>query len=221
MSFFTGTQSEVLFAGPATSQAAGAATAGWAQVAGAVTTLQNLVVGATGASGGSDVVQPQIPAGFWRQGRADTLLTASATGIVSWVATASTTATWELGITTAQQGTATGAVAGTKTVLLTSQAYPNNSTSQTNIAWRFDFEILARQVGFGTTAISTALLATGVGGFTAATNANSIWGPLPPQVVTTIDASIPYYLYAAITFGTNASASNTCTMLRMILNGAN
>jgi hypothetical protein len=221
MSFVTGTQTEVLFAGPATYQAAGGATAGWAQVAGAVTTLQNLVVGATGASGGSDVVQPQIPAGFWQQGRANQLITVSATGIVSWVATASTTATFEFGLTDTKQGTTTGAVAGTKTVLLTSQAYPNNSTAQTNIAWRFDFDILARQVGFGTTAVSTALLATGVGGFTAATNANSIWGPLPPQVVTTIDASVNYYLYGAVTFGTNASASNTCTMLRMLVFGCN
>ena len=221
MSFYTGTQTEVLFAGPATYQAAGGATAGWAQVAAAATTLQNLVVGATGASGGSDVVQPQLPGGFFQQGRANQVVKVIANGIVSWVATASTTATFEFGLTTAQQGTATGAVAGTKTVLLTSQAYPNNSTSQTNIAWRFEYEILARQVGFGTTAVSTALLATGFGGFTAATNANSIWGPLPPQVVTTIDASIPYYLYGAVTFGTNASASNTCTMLDMIVFGGN
>jgi hypothetical protein len=221
LSFITGTQTETLFAGPATYQAAGAATAGWVQVAAAATTLQNLVVQASGASGAVGFVQPYLDAGFFQQGRANQLVKVTANGIISWVATASTTATFEFGVTDTTQGTTTGAVAGTKVALITSQAYPNNTTAQTNIAWRFDLDILCRQVGIGTSAVSTALLVTGAGGFTAATNANSIWGPLAPQVVTTVNSAIRNYLYAAVTFGTNASASNTCTMLDMLVLGCN
>lgn len=225
MSFFTGTQMEVLFAGPATYQAAGAGTAGWVQAAASATTQQNLVTGASGASGAVDTVQPQLPAGFLQQGRANQLVHVTATGIVSWVATASTTATWAFGVSTAPQGTATGVPAATATALITSQAYPNQSTSQANIPWRFDIDLLFRQVGFGTTAVSTAVLATGVGGYTpavvGAVGAVAPWGPLPPVVTTTMDASINYYLWGAITFGTNASASNTCTMLDMIVYGCN
>ena len=217
--------SEVLFSGPATTQAAGAATAGWVQVAGAVTTIQNLVQGATGASGGVDFVQPVIPAGFWKPGRQNQLIKITATGIVSWVATAATTATWSFGVTTQAQFAATGAAAGTPITLITSQVFPNQTTAQTNAPWRFDIDLLAKQVGFGNTAISTSILATGVGGFSpavvGATGAIAPWGPMPPNVTTTVDASINNYVWAAITFGTNASASNTCTMLRMDVHGCN
>jgi hypothetical protein len=216
---------EVLFAGPATTQAAGAATAGWVQVAGAVTTIQNLVVGATGASGGVDFVQPVLPAGFFKPGRSNQLIKIMATGIVSWVATAATTATWSFGVSTAAQLATTGAPAATSTTLITSQVFPNQSTAQTNVPWRFDIELLAKQVGFGTTAIATSILATGIGGYspaiTGAVGVVGPYGPMPPNVTTTIDASINYYLWGAITFGTNASASNTCTMLTMDVFGCN
>ena len=225
MSFTTGTQMECLFAGPATTQAAGAATAGWAQAAAAATTQQNLVTGATGASGGSDFVQPQLPGGFFQQGRSNQLVKIIANGIASWVATASTTITWAFGVSTAPQLAAAGVPAATATTLITSQVFPNQSTSQTNVPWRFEIDLLAKQVGFGTTAIATSVLATGVGGYSPAvvlaTGSIGPWGPMPPNVTTTIDASINYYLWAAVTFGTNASASNTCTMLDMLVFGCN
>jgi hypothetical protein len=221
VSFITGTQMETLFAGPNTYQAAGTpATAGWVQVAGAVTTIQNLMVQATGASGAGGFVQPTLGP-FLAQAKPGSLAKIIANGVVSWVATASTTATFSFGVTTATQAAATGAAAGTPITLITSQAYPNNTTAQTNISWRFELDLLVRQVGIGTTAVSTAILTTGVGGFTAATNANSIWGPLPSQVVTTVDTTSLNYLWAAVTFGTNASASNTCTMLDMLVFGCN
>ncbi len=216
---------ECLFAGPATYQAAGAATAGWAQVAGAVTTQQNLVVGATGASGAVDFVQPVIPAGFFQPGRTNQLVKIIANGIFSFVATAGTTATWAFGVSTASQGSTTGVPAATATTLITSQVFPNQTTAQTNAPWRFEIDLLAKQVGFGTTAVSTSILATGTGGFSPAvvlgTGSIGPYGPMPPNVTTTIDASVSYYLWAAITFGTNASASNTCTMLDMLVFGCN
>lgn len=225
MSFITGTQMECLFAGPATYQAAGAATAGWVQVAGAVTTQQNLVVGASGASGAVDFIQPVIPAGFFQPGRTNQAIKIIANGIASWVSTAGTTITWAFGVSTASQGSSTGVPAATATTLITSQVFPNQTTAQTNVPWRFEIDLLARQVGFGTTAVSTSILATGVGGYSPAvvlaTGAIAPWGPMPPNVTTTIDASINYYLWGAVTFGTNGSASNTCTMLDMLVFGCN
>jgi hypothetical protein len=225
MSFITGTQMECLFAGPATYQAAGAATAGWVQAAANVSTNQNLVTTATGASGGVGFVQPLIPAGFFQPGRTNQLVKITANGIASWVATASTTITWTFGVSTAAQGTTIGVPAATATTLLTSQVYPNQSTAQTNVPWRFDIEFLARQVGYGTAAVSTSILATGFGGYTpavvGAVGAIAPMGPLPPNVTTTIDASINNYLWAAVAFGTNASVSNTCTMLNMCVFGCN
>lgn len=225
MSFTTGTQYETTFAGPATYQAAGAATAGYVQVAAAVTTLQNLMVQASGASGAVGFVQPVLPAWFFQQGRTNQLVKIICNGIASWVATASTTITWSFGVTTAAQGTATGAVAGTSTTLITSQVFPNQATAQTAVPWRFEIDLLARQVGIGTTAVSTSVLATGVGGYSPAvvlaTGAIGPWGPMPPNVTTTVDSSVNNFLWAAVTFGTNASASNTCTMLDMLVFGCN
>lgn len=224
MSFITGTQMETLFAGPATYQAAGAATAGWVQAAAAVTTAQPLMVAASGASGAVGFVQPAIPAGFFQPGRANQLVKIVANGIISWVATASTTATFQFGLQAAAQGTSTAAPTFAPS-LISSMVIPNQTLAATNIPWRFELELLARQTGYGATAVSTALLVTGFGGVTTAvTNAVGvvpIWAPLTPQVVTTVDASVNNYIGATITFGTNASASNTCTMLNMLVFGCN
>lgn len=216
--------SETLFAGPLTYQAAGTATAGWVQAAANVTTIQNLVTSASGASGAVGFTQPLLPPlpGFWHP---NSLIKITASGIVSWVATASTTATFTFGTTTAAQGTTTGAAAGTPITLITSQVFPNQSTAQTNAPWRFDIELLVRQVGYGTTAVSTAILATGVGGYspaiTGAVGVVAPYGPMPPNVVTTVDTSVNNWLWGAVTFGTNASVSNTCTMLDMLVFGCN
>jgi hypothetical protein len=44
---------------------------------------------------------------------------------------------------------------------------------------------------------------------------------MPPNVTTTIDSTVNNFLYGSITFGSNASASNTCTMLQMDVFGCN
>lgn len=224
MSFITGTQMETLYAGPVPYQAAGAATVGWVQAAASATTAQPLNVGATGASGAVGFTQPVIPAGWFQQGRSGQLIKISATGIASWVATAGTTVTFSFGFAATAQGSSTTAPTPAP-ALITSQAYPNQTTSQTNVPWRFDIELLCRQVGIGTTAVSTAILATGVGGFmpavVLAVGSVAPWGPLPPLVTTTTDATVNNYLYGTVTFGTNASVSNTCTMLNMCVYGCN
>jgi hypothetical protein len=224
MGFDTATQMEVLFAGPATYQASGAATAGWVQAAAAVTTAQPLMVAASGASGAVGFVQPMIRGGYIQPGRTNQLIKIVASGIVSWVATASTTCTFQFGFQAAAQGTSTTAPTFAP-ALISSMVIPNQTLAATNIPWRFELDLLARQVGYGSTAVSTALLITGFGGVTTAiTNAVGvvpIWAPLTPQVVTTVDASVNNYIGATVTFGTNASASNTCTMLSMIVYGCN
>jgi hypothetical protein len=215
---------EVLFAGPDTTQAAGAATAGWAAVAVSATTAQNLVVGATGASGGSDVVQPVIPKGFFKPGRSNQTVVIDAYGIISTVATAGTTASFTFGVQPAAQGTTAGAPTSGVT-LITSPLYNNASIAWSSIPWAFHINLLAKRVGFGTTAISTSILATGYGGVqplvTPAVGFVPSFGPIAPNVTTTIDASIDNYIWAAVTFGTNASTSNSCTMLDMIVFGCN
>lgn len=217
------TQMEVLFAGPSAYQAAGAATAGWVQAAANVTTEQHLMVGATGASGAAGFTQPLIPAGYFQQGRRNQLIKVVASGIASWVATASTTITWKFGFQSAVQGTSTTMTGNT--ALITSQVFPNQSTTQTNVPWRFEIELLATQVGYGTSAVSTAIQACGVGGYSPAvvlgTGSIAPWGPMPPNVTTTIDSTVNNFVYGSVTFGTNASASNTCTMLQMAVFGCN
>jgi hypothetical protein len=225
MSFITGTQMETLFAGPTPYQAAGAATVGWVQAAGAVTTAQPLMVAATGASGAVGFVQPKIGTDFWPSTKgAGALVKIITNGLISWVATAGTTATFQFGFQAAAQGTSTAAPTFAP-ALISSMVIPNQTLAATNIPWRFELDLLVKQVGYGSTAVSTAILVTGFGGVTTAiTNAVGvvpIWAPLTPQVVTTVDASIPNWIGATVTFGTNASASNTCTMLNMLVFGCN
>jgi hypothetical protein len=217
--------SEVIFAGPLTYQAAGAATVGWAQVAASSTAAQCLVTGATGASGGTDFTQPLLNpgGGLWHE---RLVLKILAAGVVSTVVTAATTATFSFGVTTAPQlALTTGPATGTPITLMTSQAYVNAGVAWSNIPWRFDIDLLVRQVGYGTAAVSTAILATGIGGVTPlvtpAVGAVPNFGPLPPSVTTTVDTSVNNWVWGAVTFGTNASTSNTCTMLDMIVLGLN
>lgn len=218
---YTLTQPEVWFSGPLAYQAAGNSTVGWVQAAGAVTTEQSLVTGATGASGAAGFDQPYFPAGFWQ--RPKQVVKVIMHGLVSWVGTAGTTIQWSLGTTAATpQGNATTITLGSSGVrLFTSAAYVNNTTAQTNIPWHFDLDIICQKVGVGVTPVSTALLINGIGGFTAATAANSVWGPVLGNVVTTFDCSINQFIFGSVTFGTNASASNTCTMTSMYIYGMN
>jgi hypothetical protein len=211
----------VIWAGPIAYQAAGAATAGWVTAAASATTAQSLVTGATGASGAAGFAQAFLPQGFWQRPGQHVKIVAS--GIASWLATAGTTMTWSFGLTPAAQGAATTLTS--PTALMTSQAYPGQSTAQAAVPWRFDIDLLCTKVGVGTTAVSTSVLATGFGGFMPAVvlpvASIAPMGPLPPLVTTTIDSSATGFIYGAVTFGTNASASNTCTMLSMYVYGMN
>lgn len=222
MSGYTMTQMEVLYAGPGAYQAAGALTTGYVQAAANATTEQTIMTAASGASGAEGFSQPYLPAGYFQQGRQNQLVKIRAYGLISWVATASTTATLTMGFQSAGQGTATG-VPASKTVgtVISSPAIPNNSTSQTNAPWMMEIDLVANKVGYGTTAVSTSLQASGFFSVQAATLANSWTAALTPQVVTTLDSTVSQFVYFSVTFGTNASVSNTCTCIGVTMFGCN
>jgi hypothetical protein len=215
---YTLTQPEVWQAGPIAYQAAGNATVGWVQAAAVSVAAQSLVTAATGASGAAGSYQPWLPAGFWqRQGQHAII---KAHGLVSWVGTAGTTITFACGTSgSTPQGTAT-TITATNT-FFTSQAYINGTVAQTNIPWHFELDLLCTKVGVGTTAVSTSILTTGFGGFLAALPANTFFGPVLGNVITTFDPSINQYVWWSVTFGTNSSASNTCTLLSCYIYGMN
>lgn len=222
MTGYTLTQPEVWQAGPIAYQAAGVATVGWAQAAASVTTAQSLVTAQSGASGAAGSQQPWLPAGFWQRSGQHAIIKAH--GIVSWVATAGTTATFAFGTSgSTPQGTTT-TITATNT-FLTSPVYVNQSTAATNIPWHFELDLLCTKVGVGTTAVSTSILTTGIGGLTTAVTGavgvQPIFGALPGSVITTFDASINQFMWASVTFGTNASVSNTATMLSCYVYGMN
>lgn len=215
------TQMEVLYAGPGAYQAAGALTTGYVAAAASATTEQVLVQTSSGASGAGGFSQPYLPAGFFQQGRQNQLVKIVANGVISWVSTALTTATFKLGFQTTAQGGSGGVPSGSPNLLITSIAIPNNSTAQTNVGWRMEVELLATKVGIGTTAVATAVQATGWTSTAAATAANCVTAPMTPQAVTTIDSTVNNFIYASVTFGTNASASNSCTLLSWNVFGCN
>lgn len=221
MTGYTLTQPEVWFSGPLVYQAAGTATAGWVQAAGAVATAQSLVTGASGASGAAGFDQPYFPAGFWQ--RPKQVAKVIMHGVVTLPA-AATTMIWALGTSgITPQGNAT-AVTTTNT-LWTSPTYVNTGApTQTNAPWHFDLDIMCQKVGVGVTAVSTALLTTGIGGWTPAVTpavgAVPNYGPTAGTIMTTFDNSVNQFIWASITFGTG-SASNTCTMTSMYIYGMN
>jgi hypothetical protein len=192
------------------------------QAAAAVTTAQSLVVAATGASGAAGSDQPYFPAGFWSRQKQHAKITAH--GNVSWVATAGTTCTFAFGTSgSTPQGTTT-TVTATNT-FLTSPVYVNQSTAQTNIPWHFEIDMLCTKIGVGITAVSTSILSTGFGGLakaiTGAVGVVADWAPMPGNVITTFDPTVNQFFWVSVTFGTNASASNTCTMLSCYIYGMN
>lgn len=199
MSFYTGTQMELLFSGPPANYPAAAA---------AVSTIQNTMTGAS-----ADFVQPYLPAFFWQMGRQNQAIHATFFGIVTGQASA-TNMTLTAQLCTASNTTTTGTGGGT---LVASTA--TVVTSLSNQPWQFDVFTLSRGAGYGTSATSTNLLSFGdlqVSGL-AAFLPSPITGPTS---LTTIDASATWWYNLAVTFST-ASATNSCTLEMVILRGMN
>lgn len=193
MSWFDGVPLSLLYAGPPQDYPAAAA---------AASTAQSLVTGATGGFS-----QPYIPQGFLPMGKSGILVMGSCNGKVTGQASATTM------ILTMGVATSANSVAGT--TLVSSPAI--TVTSFSSAGWEFDFKIVARGTGYGTTTVSTSLITSA----TMTTNTGTTAGittQAPPNLVTTIDASVTQWLYWTVTFST-ASATNSCTLQEVIVLG--
>jgi hypothetical protein len=193
MSFYTGTQAEVLWAGPPSNYPAANA---------ASTSAQSLIAGASG-----DFQQPYLPAGFFQMGRTNQLVEGHLAGSV----TASTTAT-TFGLLL-YLNTAPGVITGTFATILTTPLLtaPVTTASQ---GWELDFRILCRGAGYGTTTVSTSLLCTGVW------SAWTLQAVCAPTVTTTVDSTVNQWIAAGAIFSTS-SATNSCTLQHALIYGMN
>lgn len=191
MSWYDGVPIASLYVGPPQDYPAAAA----ASVA-----AQSLV---TGASGGFS--QPSIPVGFFpldKQGRA---VVGHLGGKVTGQASA-TTAIFAVGLATASNSIATGAV-----TLVTLPAI--TITSLSNVGWEIDFKTVMRGAGYGTTTVATTLASTAI-----ASVGSNLQATAAPAIVTTVDASVTQWLWASVTFSTS-SATNSATMQSAIMYG--
>lgn len=203
MSFVSGSQTELLWAGPSASYAAQAA---------ASSSAQFLLPGATGA-----FEQPFIPANFWTMGRRNQRLRIEMAGVLNSTGGTGTTAIFTVGLATAPNtatpGTGGGALAATGPMTVTSFA--------ANSGWRLGLDVLSRNVGYGTTSVSTSLLSDAevkCSQVASATGATLATGP--PTLLSTIDASAQWWVYATVTFST-ALVTNSCQLTRADVWGLN
>jgi hypothetical protein len=194
MSFYTGTQAEVLYSGPpANFPAAGASS----------TSAVNTMVGATG-----DYSQPLIPGGFWQQGRTNQLVTVEFYGACSGQGSA-TTATFVLGL-----DTAANTIGGS--TLLTYPALTITSYSSGTIA---GYAVIQnRGAGYGTSSVATNLLSSGT--LVGYGNSLSSVYAAGPTALQTTDFSVNQWLYLTVQMSTS-SASNTFTLEQVIVRGEN
>lgn len=189
MSWFDGVPAALLYGGPPQDYPAAAA---------AVTTAQSLV---TGASGGFS--QPYVPVGFWPLDKQGRIIIGHLGGKVT-ASTTSTTLIITLGLATASNN-----VSGT--TLVASPAITMNLTTA-NLGWEFDFKIVMRGSGYGTTTVSTTLDSSAIMSW------NTLQAVAAPTLVTTIDASVNQWVYATVTFST-ASTTNSATLQSVIMYG--
>jgi hypothetical protein len=198
MSFYTGTQSEVLFAGPPA--------AGYS-LTGASTASQFLAfLGSTG-----DFQQPLFPGGFWQQGRTGQLASFEIYGICSTGASITLALTLTL-------NTASGVVAGS--VLTT---FPTVTLATvTNIPFMLRGVILNRGSGYGTSSVATNLWTSAEYVFNQETSitAANISGAVAPTQLATTDFSVNQWLMLNGTFG-SSNAGNQVTVNTVVLRGEN
>lgn len=194
MSFYTGTQCEVLFSGPPSNYPAAAA---------ASTSAQSLVTGASG-----DFQQPLIPGGFWQQGRQNQLVTVQFSILLSNQASATTT--------TITVGLSTSANTIGGSTLLTMPAL--TTTSYASGTFYGEAMIQNRGSGYGTSSVATNLLSSGW--VMGSGNSAFVFGPAGPTALQTIDFSVNQWMYLTVTFSTS-SASNSATLQQLIVRGEN
>lgn len=192
MSGAAGPFTELLWAGPSAS---------WPAAAAASVAAQPLMTGASGLW-----EQPFIPANWWQMGRRNQRLRIELGGVLTGQSSA-TTAIWTVGLATASNTIVTGAVTLAATPALT-------VTSFAAAGWRMKVDLLSRNVGYGTTTVSTSLLGDGE------VSIGTLGSVAPQTLVTTVDCSAQSWVFASITFSTS-SATNSCQLTRADVWGLN
>lgn len=202
MSFVSGTQMEEIWSGPSASYAAQAAASAAAQF---------LMPGATGA-----FEQPFIPALFWKMGRREQRARIELAGVLNSTGGTATTAIFTVGLATAPNtatpGTGGGALCATAPITVTSFA--------ANSGWRLGVDIMSRNVGYGTTSVSTSLLSDAEVKCSQPAAAGGVTGMGPPTLLSTIDCMALWWVYATVTFST-AVTTNSCQLTRADVYGQN
>jgi hypothetical protein len=202
MSFVSGTQAELIWSGPSASYTAQAA---------ASSSAQFLMPGASGA-----FEQPFIPANFWQMGRRNQRARIDMAGVLNSTGGTTTTIIFTLGLATSPNTATPGAGGGNlvATTAMTVTSFAANS------AWRLSAEVLGRNVGYGTSSISTSLLTDAEVKCVNSGATTLIGGMGAPVLLSTIDCSAQWWLYALATFST-AATTNSCQLTRCDIWGLN
>lgn len=199
MSGSAGPFTELLWAGPSVSYAAQAA---------ASTAAQFLMPGVSGA-----YEQPFIPVNWWQIGRKNQRLRIDLGGILTAQATA-TTAIFSVGLSATANSIASPLALCT-TVACTVSNFAAGG-------WRLQADVIARNVGYGTSSVSTSLLTDAQVSISSGTYATptNVTSTGTPTLLSTIDAGAQYWVYATVTFSTS-SATNSCQLTRADVWGLN
>jgi hypothetical protein len=194
MSFYTGTQSEVLFSGPPASYSAGGSS---------TSSAFNLTVGSTG-----NYQQPLFPGGFWQQGRTGQLASFEAVVIVTGQSSA-TTLTFVL-----QLDTAANTIGGS-----TLLSYPAITVTSLSAAPIYLWGIIQnRGSGYGTSSVATNLYTSGM--YMAAPTASPLNGVVGPTQLATTDFSVNQWFTLQGTFSTS-NATNSAQLASLVVRGEN
>ena len=194
MSFYTGSQTEVLFSGPPSNYPAAGASS---------TSVVSLVGGASG-----DYQQPVLPGGFWQQGRQNQLVSVEFCILLSAQASA-TTFTLVAGLDTAANTIGGSTLLTFPSALVTSYSGGNLYGCMT---------IQNRGSGYGTSSVATSLQSQGY--YISQGNSTNVMGAAGPAALQTTDFSVNQWLYLTGQFSTS-SGTNTATLATLIVRGEN
>jgi len=196
ISFYSGTQSEILFANGFAYPTANASSAA----------AQNLTAAASAKN-----QQPLFPGGFFQQGRTSQVAAVDFAVILSGEASPAVTTTFTAGLSTTS-----GNLSGS--TLVASSAFTSTSYSSGSVLGRILISCFGAGYGTGATGTETNLWSTmGVTAFGNALQSTACGGPTN---LTTIDFSVNQWLYLTVTFS-QASASNTAILQQLIVSGLN
>jgi hypothetical protein len=193
VSFYTGTQSEIIFANGFAYPTANAAS----------NAAQSLIAQASAKN-----QQPLLPGGFFQQGRANQVVAVDFAVILTGQASA-TTALFTAGLATSANNT------GGSTLVSSSAFTCTNFSSGTAMGRVLISCFGAGYVGTGTsTNLWSSMMVSAAG---ASTNVTAAGGPTN---LTSIDFSVNQWLYLTVTFSTS-SASNTAILQQLVVSGLN